>query len=57
MRLLVVGGSDAGISAGLRAREFDPGAEICPTPHPWAAPWDAVQIAATAWQRDTIERP
>jgi hypothetical protein len=57
MRLLVVGGSDAGISAGLRAREWDPGAEICPTPHPWAAPWDAVQIAATAWQRETIERP
>jgi NADPH-dependent 2,4-dienoyl-CoA reductase/sulfur reductase-like enzyme len=28
MRLLVVGGSDAGISAGLRARELDPDAEV-----------------------------
>ncbi|MGY1914236.1 FAD-dependent oxidoreductase [Blastococcus sp. SYSU DS0973] len=28
MRLLVVGGSDAGISAGLRARELDPSAEV-----------------------------
>ncbi|MBM0275162.1 FAD-dependent oxidoreductase [Micromonospora tarensis] len=27
-RLLVIGGSDAGISAGLRARELDPGAEV-----------------------------
>ncbi|MGY2075150.1 FAD-dependent oxidoreductase [Blastococcus sp. SYSU DS0828] len=27
-RLVVVGGSDAGISAGLRARELDPGAEV-----------------------------
>lgn len=28
MRLLVIGGSDAGISAALRARELDPNAEI-----------------------------
>jgi NADPH-dependent 2,4-dienoyl-CoA reductase/sulfur reductase-like enzyme len=28
MHLLAVGGSDAGISAGLRAREVDPGAEV-----------------------------
>jgi NADPH-dependent 2,4-dienoyl-CoA reductase/sulfur reductase-like enzyme len=28
MRLLVVGGSDAGISAGLRARELDPDADV-----------------------------
>lgn len=28
MRLLVVGGSDAGISAALRARELDPGVEV-----------------------------
>ena len=27
MRLLIVGGSDAGISAGLRARELDPTVE------------------------------
>jgi NADPH-dependent 2,4-dienoyl-CoA reductase/sulfur reductase-like enzyme len=27
-RLLVIGGSDAGISAALRARELDPGAEV-----------------------------
>src|SRR6202140_5792898 len=29
MRLVVVGGSDAGISAGLRARELDAGADVC----------------------------
>jgi NADPH-dependent 2,4-dienoyl-CoA reductase/sulfur reductase-like enzyme len=28
MRLLIIGGSDAGISAALRARELNPGAEI-----------------------------
>jgi NADPH-dependent 2,4-dienoyl-CoA reductase/sulfur reductase-like enzyme len=28
MRLVIVGGSDAGISAGLRARELDPSAEV-----------------------------
>jgi NADPH-dependent 2,4-dienoyl-CoA reductase/sulfur reductase-like enzyme len=28
MRLLVVGGSDAGISAALRARELDPPVEV-----------------------------
>jgi len=28
MRLLVIGGSDAGISAGLRARELDPSIEV-----------------------------
>src|ERR1700722_20085841 len=28
MRLLIVGGSDAGISAALRAHELDPNAEI-----------------------------
>jgi NADPH-dependent 2,4-dienoyl-CoA reductase/sulfur reductase-like enzyme len=28
MRLLVIGGSDAGISAGLRARELDPSVEV-----------------------------
>jgi NADPH-dependent 2,4-dienoyl-CoA reductase/sulfur reductase-like enzyme len=28
MRLLVIGGSDAGISAGLRARELDPNVEV-----------------------------
>jgi hypothetical protein len=28
MRVLVIGGSDAGISAGLRARELDPAAEV-----------------------------
>ena len=28
MRLLVIGGSDAGISAALRARELDPTVEV-----------------------------
>ena len=28
MHLIAVGGSDAGISAALRARELDPGSEI-----------------------------
>jgi hypothetical protein len=28
LRLLVIGGSDAGISAGLRARELDPTVEV-----------------------------
>lgn len=28
MKLLIVGGSDAGISAGLRARELDPAAQV-----------------------------
>jgi NADPH-dependent 2,4-dienoyl-CoA reductase/sulfur reductase-like enzyme len=28
MHLLIVGGSDAGISAALRAHELDPGAEV-----------------------------
>jgi NADPH-dependent 2,4-dienoyl-CoA reductase/sulfur reductase-like enzyme len=28
MKLLIIGGSDAGISAGLRARELDPGCEV-----------------------------
>lgn len=28
MRLAIVGGSDAGISAALRARELDPDAEV-----------------------------
>ncbi len=28
MHLVMIGGSDAGISAALRAREFDPGAEV-----------------------------
>src|SRR5437588_9950384 len=28
MHLVMVGGSDAGISAGLRAREVDPGTEV-----------------------------
>jgi NADPH-dependent 2,4-dienoyl-CoA reductase/sulfur reductase-like enzyme len=28
LRLLVIGGSDAGISAGLRARELDPSVEV-----------------------------
>jgi hypothetical protein len=28
MRLVVVGGSDAGISAGLRTSEFDPSVEV-----------------------------
>jgi len=28
MRLLIIGGSDAGISAGRRARELDPTAEV-----------------------------
>jgi protoporphyrinogen oxidase len=28
MRLVIVGGSDAGISAGLRARELDPDAAV-----------------------------
>ncbi|MEH1129361.1 hypothetical protein [Micromonospora sp. CPCC 206061] len=28
MRLLIIGGSDAGISAGLRARELDPDIEV-----------------------------
>ena len=28
MHIVAVGGSDAGISAGLRAREVDPGAEV-----------------------------
>ncbi len=28
MRLLIIGGSDAGVSAGLRARELDATAEV-----------------------------
>jgi protoporphyrinogen oxidase len=28
MHLLIIGGSDAGISAALRAHELDPGAEV-----------------------------
>jgi hypothetical protein len=28
MHLLIIGGSDAGISAALRAQELDPGAEV-----------------------------
>ena len=28
MHLVMIGGSDAGISAALRARELDPGAEV-----------------------------
>ena len=28
MRIVAIGGSDAGISAALRAREVDPGAEV-----------------------------
>src|ERR1019366_5898023 len=28
MRLVAIGGSDAGISAALRARELDPGADV-----------------------------
>jgi NADPH-dependent 2,4-dienoyl-CoA reductase/sulfur reductase-like enzyme len=28
MRLLVIGGSDAGIAAALRARELDPSVEV-----------------------------
>src|SRR5260370_9389938 len=28
MQLIAIGGSDAGISAALRARELDPGAEV-----------------------------
>jgi NADPH-dependent 2,4-dienoyl-CoA reductase/sulfur reductase-like enzyme len=28
MRMVAIGGSDAGISAALRAREVDPGAEV-----------------------------
>jgi NADPH-dependent 2,4-dienoyl-CoA reductase/sulfur reductase-like enzyme len=28
MRLVIIGGSDAGISAALRAREIDPGSEV-----------------------------
>ena len=28
MRLVVIGGSDAGVSAGLHARELDPSAEV-----------------------------
>ena len=27
-RLLIIGGSDAGISAALRAKEIDPGTEV-----------------------------
>jgi NADPH-dependent 2,4-dienoyl-CoA reductase/sulfur reductase-like enzyme len=28
MRLVAIGGNDAGISAALQARELDPGAEV-----------------------------
>jgi NADPH-dependent 2,4-dienoyl-CoA reductase/sulfur reductase-like enzyme len=28
MRLVIVGGSDAGVGTALRARELDPGAEV-----------------------------
>jgi protoporphyrinogen oxidase len=28
MHVLIIGGSDAGISAALRAQELDPGAEV-----------------------------
>lgn len=53
-RLVVIGGSDAGISAALRAREVDPSwgvtllcADAFPTP--LASPWDAVQKATMEW--------
>ncbi|TCM50659.1 hypothetical protein EV648_102703 [Kribbella sp. VKM Ac-2568] len=28
MRLVIIGGSDAGITAGLRARQFDPTTDV-----------------------------
>jgi hypothetical protein len=58
MHLLIVGGSDAGIAAGLRAREVDPTvrvtivmADLSYTP-PLGSPWDAVQHAGQAWERE-----
>ena len=48
MRLLVIGGSDAGISAGLRARELDPSVEVTVLVADGFPNWDAVQMAAQA---------
>ena len=63
--LLVIGGSDAGISASLRAREIDPSTDvtmvvadaypnfsICGIPQvhtPVQLTWDPVQMAAHVW--------
>jgi hypothetical protein len=49
VRLLVVGGSDAGIAAALRARELAGRTGAC-TP-PFGSPWDAIQLAARDWAR------
>ncbi len=58
MRFLILGGSDAGISAALRAREVDPmskflcgqaseSVDICATTV--SSPWDVVQLEAHKW--------
>jgi hypothetical protein len=44
MHFLIIGGSDAGISAGLRAHELDPKCEITLVSALW---WPALKIS---WQ-------
>jgi len=46
-RLLILGGSDAGISAALRARELN-ALDLSYTP-PISSPWDPVQLSSQAW--------
>jgi hypothetical protein len=68
MHLLVIGGSDAGIEAGRRAREFEPAAaalfhgmrvdelndlDLSYTP-PFGSPWNAVQHGAQSWVRVAV---
>ena len=49
MHLVMIGGSDAGISAALRARDLD----LSDTP-PLGSPWEAVQMGAQAWDREVL---
>jgi hypothetical protein len=53
MRLLVIGGSDAGISFGATVADIAD-LDLSYTP-PLGSPWDAVQVATTTWQRRVIE--
>jgi hypothetical protein len=47
MRLLVVGGSDAGIHAGLTVDQLSD-LDLSYAP-PLGTPWDALQVAAQSW--------
>jgi hypothetical protein len=48
MRLVIVGGSDAGISAALRVEDLNE-LDLSYTP-PLSSPWDPIQTAAQAWK-------